>query len=859
MPKRTMDSGRSSNESAHRSWWAPLLILFLTPVYYLVPWKDLAGFNVFLGVPFVFVYTVLLPGVILQERLRPRHTDVLDTFAGASMFGLSYFLIVTFAWALTGTPLGLFQLLLPVAVVLVTALRFVPRKTNLQTDSVPPNPIDGLLTIGFAAVVVAVFLLVLRSGVPIGFTADTLDHIGYVAEIRDTQSAFPTTAFYAEPGPYGEDLRKALLHVFYGFGSSYLNIEPLDFLNVTNAIFAALLVLVVYSTGLLFFQNRIIAILSAVFFLVALDEGLGGTMVRQSFYSHRFGFAFFLCVLAHGLGFLERGNRRELLPTGLFAFAACATHVFFGLLVGFATATVLVWKVCFPQNEWRAHVAKTLQLGAVLFAGVLPFGLYRFLTAFPEPNELHAEVQGVVFLTRHLYIAEPINVYRWFGPIGVLSLLTMIPLWKYREKYAALGYVFASFLTILIVLFNPILLPPLRNAMTYLIARLNNLCPFYLATACFLTVFFSPDHPENRRGVFRIVLVVLLAIAVLGGLRPVLGENTFSREVIQRERDNSYLRWKDELAEIKRSLGSGAVIASDPLTAYSVTAFTPHYVVCTFDQHAPPNDVLLEERMRAARDILSPYVPIDRTLALLGKHKTTHIILNNRFPGGLVLEYWVMNDMIFPAIREKFDSHPRLFTKVFDRDDFAVLEVKTVPVVADTSLATPFVLDVLPRNYVPLGQPSGEATLDGYLLGGTPATRGGVIDVGLVWSGERSERMRNYIVALRFDHTDPRLPLGGKPFPKIVRKAKEKLTGRRYRFTEHHKIRGGFLSPDTWRPGALILDETRVRVPLDVVPGEYIVSAKLLSVKHQPTYWLRDFFFDDDIYQGVPIQSITIE
>ncbi|MCI0479556.1 hypothetical protein L0Y59_03345, partial [Candidatus Uhrbacteria bacterium] len=98
----------------------------------------------------------------------------------------------------------------------------------------------------------------------------------------------------------------------------------------------------------------------------------------------------------------------------------------------------------------------------------------------------------------------------------------------------------------------------------------------------------------------------------------------------------------------------------------------------------------------------------------------------------------------------------------------------------------------------------------------------------------------------------------GKPFPKIARKIKEKLTGRSYRFSEFHKIRSGFLSPDSWPAGKIVLDETVVPVPPNAAPGEYIVTVKLLTMQHQPTYRLADFFSDGDVYAGTVIARVTI-
>jgi len=299
-------------------------------------------------------------------------------------------------------------------------------------------------------------------------------------------------------------------------------------------------------------------------------------------------------------------------------------------------------------------------------------------------------------------------------------------------------------------------------------------------------------------------------------------------------------------------------VASDPLTSYSVTAFTAYHTVCTFDQHAPPNDMLLEKRLQAARDILSPYVSMDRATALLAEHRATHVIVNDRFPANVRIDYWSMNHEMFPAMREKFDSHPEAFEEVYAKDGFVVFRWNGRQVEPDSAFSTPFILAAVPDEMTRVGKEAGEAVLEGFALSENSLSPGRPLDIGLVWSGRGEYPFRNYAVAVRFDHTNPGLPLGGKPFPKLARKIKEKLTGRSYRFSEFHKIRSGFLSPDTWRRGELALDETRLHIPSNAAPGEYTVSIKLLTLQHQQTYRLKDIFSDDDVYAGLPVVRITI-
>ncbi|UCH85716.1 MAG: hypothetical protein JSW50_08545, partial [Candidatus Latescibacterota bacterium] len=377
--------------------------------------------------------------------------------------------------------------------------------------------------------------------------------------------------------------------------------------------------------------------------------------------------------------------------------------------------------------------------------------------------------------------------------------------------------------------------------------------------AYFLVTALTPGRTNALGGVFARVLLILFIVGIIHGALPLIGDNAFSHRQIADEKKLSYLQFNTELSWVGQSLPHGSVIATDPLTAYAIAAFTPHYVVCTFDQHAPPNDTRLAERIQATRDISSPHVPIDRTIELLAHHRATHVILNTRFPRGLVLEYWAMDPTIFPAARLKFESHPSSFKLIYDRDDFVVFEWTGMPVTA-TPTTRPFVLDDIPiQGFTRVGDDAGEATLEAYALGDTIASRGGALDLYVIWSGKQDYPMRNYVVVTRFNHKDPELPLGGRPFDKITRKIKERMIGRRFRFTDHHKIRSGFQGPDTWQPGDLVLDEFHVKIPLDVVPGRYRVSVKLMSKSHQPTYRLRDYFVDDDLFEGLPIHTISIE
>ena len=133
------------------------------------------------------------------------------------------------------------------------------------------------------------------------------------------------------------------------------------------------------------------------------------------------------------------------------------------------------------------------------------------------------------------------------------------------------------------------------------------------------------------------------------------------------------------------------------------------------------------------------------------------------------------------------------------------------------------------------------------------------MEMGVVWKAIGGYPLDNYVLVSRFDRVDISTTFGGALFPKVARKLAERRSGVRYRFRHEHKPHNGLLSPDTWPRDGLIVDRYAVRIPDDVAPGDYRVMVKLMAVPNQTNYALRDFFFDDDIYQGVEITRITIE
>jgi len=825
------------------------LVALVTGLYALVPMlpAHLAGP---LGISVVMAMCIVVPGIAVGRATRLRFDDPVEAAAHACANGLIFFLLCAFVWVLSGASLDAFRLALPATVVVLWSLAPARDLTRVDPLRAPVRRRDRRFLVALALLVAMAAAGVLVVGPPLDVTTDTMDHAGYVAEIARSGDAFPTTAIYRNAGEDGKDFRKALLHTVYGFTARHTGASPIDVLGGYGAFLLAVMGLVVYATSrAMFKRHRLPAVLAVVIFLVGTDWGIGETMVRAAFFPNRFGTAFLLLFIMAAVEYAHRGPSTALRWCVAYAFAATAVHVQYAVIVPAAACVLVLWRTCSPCATWGEHLARSMRVLIAAVVGALPFFLYRYFTAY-QTNPLHEQVQSAVFVTDRWFIVDPARLWQSFGWMGVAALVCIGPLWNKRKAIPGVGYTIAAFVTLLVVQLVPFVLTPLYSVFKYLVFRLDVIAPFYL-----LPAYFLATRPRNARIAMLIVLAAMAMVTV-----PLTRHSAFSPSVLSAERSLGPDRWARGLVQLAGALPRGSVVASDPVTSYLMSAFTPYYVVCTLDQHAPPNDLRIEERMAAARDILSPFTTAREKEVLIGRFNVSYVVVNETLPENLILNYWTLDpgaahdaEETFRSLRYEFDTIPLSdgLTAFHWRHDE---RLSTLP----RPIPRP-VVDGLPANALPLAVRSGEATLEGVIMHGAgilPA--GGELVLDLYWSRDHELPPGTYVVTIRFDKKELPLPLDGKPFPKVTRKLVEKWKGERYRFRADHMIQGGLFAPDAWDLGDIVEDDVRIMIPTDIAPGRYRVQAKMLRVANQPNHRLRDYFFDDDTYTGVEIGEVTI-
>jgi hypothetical protein len=804
-----------------------------------------------IGIPAMWATCVVLPGYALWRFTRPLGDDPIETITRVFLNGLIFLFVLCFAWAITGVSLDAFRAALPILIIAMCAL--VPNRDRSRIEVVKPRlrRYEKQLLILFAAMTLMPVIGVAITGPPLAITSDTIDHAGYVAEIARTGHAFPTTAIYLSPGADGQDFRKGLLHAVYGLFARHTGASPLDVFSVVGALLLLTMTFVVYTSAHSMLRHRVAAVVAAVFFLIGSDWGVGSEMIRAAFYSNRFGSAFMLMFIAAAIEFVHRGPKVALRWCAVFAFAAAAVHIQYAVVCSAAAGVLLLWKTCSPCKGWDEHISRSLRVLLAAIAGALPYTLYRFFTAY-QTNPLHSQVQDAVFVTPQWFIADPVQVWRNLGLLGIVSLFCIKPLWGRRQNVPGVGYAIAAMLTYLAIEFIPFILTPLYTVLKYIVFRLDVMVPVYLLPAFFVVSW----KPHGAR-----VTKTVLGLAVLAIVIPILRQNAFTPSVVAAERRQGPDRWARGLYELAETLPPGSVIASDPVTSYLISAFTPHYVVCTLDQHAPPNDLHVEDRMTAARDIVSPYTSARDKDRLIRSNHVTHVVINRSLPQGLILNYWTLDpndaqdaDDMFRSLKYEFEAKDL-------NDGISAFRWRNEERLSTLPRPVPRpVVEALPVEATPIGEMSGEAMLDGATIRGAGILPpGGELEMDLYWSRRNVLPPGTYVVSVRFDRKIISLPFEGQPFPKITRKVMEKVRHERYRFRSDHMILGGLFGPDAWNMEDIVEDNVRVKLPTDLAPGRYRVQAKMLLIANQPNHELRDYFYDDDVYQGVRIGEITIE
>ncbi len=823
----------------------------------------------FLFVSFFFT-TVLLPGFLLSKRLF-RKADLPYRALLSFVCGTALVYIVLTVLAIARWPVRYLGIAAPIITVALIAASLPTHREGAEPDSASRRRSSRITGPALALMLVTVTILIARSGDPLLYTSDSPDHIAYIRTVSRTEEVFPEEFLYRDGGMLTRDIRKGLGHALWG-GINVLTgrTDAHTVWPLVSVIGSMFIILALYSAGSIMFGSASAGLIAVLLLLLVHNNGLRDRTLIYIAFPFPFGKIFLVTFVAAVTRYLTKGERAYLVLAALASLAAAGTHINHVLSIAFQSFIFSAAVFCYAwRSERRARLARAIPaLAATLILVNLPYLALRYTRDFAPNNEIHTHVQGIFTITGKLVILNPFVFYRISGPLFILSVISVILLWKLSRREETIRLLSWGTIAILAVVFNPILVPLLMERISYLLLRLESAIPSMLLPAYLLTTLWkklrgTPGLLSNGAAVCGwIAVLVLIGPSIL----KTPTEFAYSGEAIRRSREHGCLCQKELFEAIDREVPPGSVIASDPITSYCIPAFTDQFVVCTYDQHSVPNDSTALRRILDTRDILAPYTGLLTITDVLEKYHAGYLVINGKIPPEISAMYWKPDRRRAGYAIERLSRFPDIF-RILYRDESTVLyafdgeaarsyewsEKELEPFEsAGASISTDEIHDLAgsgqPYIYIRRGTASRNTV-----------NRGDTLTLSIEWVAERACPPRRYTTFIRFDADYPKGTLYRSFYSKIYRRLYEQVTGGKFRFTVEHLPASGLNPPDKWPAGRIIPDSFTVRVPHKVTPGVYTIRVKLALKTQYPNHTLRDLISDDDYKAGAAMTEVTIK
>ena len=848
----------------------PVTVAVLTAIYILfffIRGQVPAGFLLL----FDFAYLVFLPGLLMSRLLQGRIAPVTEAVFSL-VLGTALFYVLLLVFSVTGWPTRLAGIIIPALTVAMTAAGTVRDRRRsgapIEADHAPVRP-DGWV-IGLLILMIFCVAIILSVGDPLLYTGDSQDHIAYIKAAARSGSVIPEDFLYRDGGSLTRDIRKGFGHSMWGALSALRgNTDIVSVWKYISLVGSLSILAALFSAGILMFGSPAAGLTAALLFVLFYHGGLKGYQLITIAYGFPFGKIFYIPFLSLLMLSAGRKGRTVMFLLALSAFTAVATHIGHLILIIFIISVAGLRTLTLPGEKDRIPKFMGSAVIPAFWAAIAcaPYLLIRFLGDYSPNNVIHQEITGLLHFGRSMTIVSPLV---FFGSAGVLFAVAAIAAVFLRldRKNDAFGLLRWGTIGVLILTFNPFTVVPVMDRIAYLLFRLEFAVPSML-TVAFLIVTLTrraagiTDRPGRWAA---LILTAVSALLLLPHLLSTPSGSAYGGKALANARSRSCLEISDLIAEIERATPPGSIVASDPVTSYSIPAFTDRYVVCTYDQHSVPNDSTALQRILDCRDIFSPAVSINEAMTLLSKWNTEYIAVNGRLPASLHTMYWKTGAEAATAAATRFEAAGPAFEKIYEHDRvwlfrFNGKNAMTPDTIYEERASTTFPAgrSFSPEEALHLARSgTGSVSIGLAEISEANIKRGDTFGLRLEWVRTGEIEPGSYKVYVRFDTSFKRGPFYSSAYGKIYRKALEKMRGERYRFRHDHVPVGGIYPPDRWPLFEAIADSITIRVPGDVAPGEYTVSIRFSRSLRYPNYTLEDLLTDEDMFSGEPVGRITI-
>lgn len=820
--------------------------------------------------PFFFVTTVMVPGYIAAQSISPVRSIYLKVLL-SFLYGtaISYILLTVFS--IFSFDIVIIGLILPVASAVMLILRIAGRivsPAGRADDHVPADDRSKAAPLILLVLLIAATVLVLYQGDQMIWTSDSYDHVAYIRTVARTHEAFPRNFLYEKGGMLTRDIRKGLSHAMWGSLIAMTGSRDVAglwvFISLTGSIF---ILIAFYCSGLLLFRSRAIGLLSSISFLLFYNGGLTGYQLITIAYSFPFGKIFSVIFISALALSIRSGRKDHLALAAVSSLAATGTHIGHFFICWFLIAVFWIAELFSRREPDRGTILRRripLSAAAVASFNALYLAM-RYFRDYAPSNVLHSHIQALLNLPGNMAILNPVVFIRSAGYLALIPLLSILVLFRAARADRTLRLLLWGTAATYVLLFNPIWVRFIMERISYLLIRMEFAVPSVLITAYLLwELWRKVSGGRSTIGKIGLISSSIAVVLILGGtLVQYPARFAYTGSQKRQMKKYSALGMSELFDFLDRDLPEGSVIMSDPVTSYSIPAFTDHYVTCTFDQHSIPNDSTALDRILDSREFFFFAASPGELRHILDKYEVDFVVNNGGIPRWTYPMYWSPDLKSFGRVDSLFSRMPG-FSVVFSGPRFTIYSVA--------------------RSMMPLGAPEGrlhpdfvgeEVTpqslermhrsgIDGIFISEVVIPEGAVsrgerCDIGIEWVAGKRVGHEPLVATVRFNREFEKGSLYRPMYGKLYRKLLEMVRSERYRFGIPHIPFQGQFPPDKWPLMRIISDRVHFTIPVDIAPGEYEVSVKLTIKTQYPNYRLSDLLRDEDIYEGETTGRITIE
>jgi hypothetical protein len=698
------------------------------------------------------------------------------------------------------------------------------------------------------------FILMLFQGGSLSPVQDSLDFVSFVRESIETGDLAPASPIYHAPPGIPPDPRRGSFHTQVAAICDLARTSPTDGWKWLPRLITPIAIIGLAAMLRMWIGTRA-AMLATLLFVAT--KFFTSEHFLQNYYASRFGWiAGWGALLLFGKALVRRSREDGPAPAAgrsrviLLAIAAASpalllsVHLMTGfqvlLSLGCAGLAVLFDRA--SVREDRRAVA-LLAIGSV--ALLIPALLIR-LAGTPRgeiaANPLFDHLYGVMLLAPGWPIYPPTDLLMRAGISGIAAMILGIGLVASARRSRAAGFLGWSTVVPIVILFFPPLTRIIVGAHAHSVfARVLLTIPFagILAWCSLIAVDRIRRGGPARWAGFAVLLLVALGLAGQGvttaaawrpgrgdgsgGDQPLLAAYTFLEERFPRTE----------------------TILSDPITSYSIPAYTRHEAVSPFEQHSSPSDPTVDDRIRDVQEALNGRIGLARTFEVLRRYHVGLILLNQSFPRYTAGYYVFISPIAYGEQSAKFENAPAYFEKVYDAQKIRIYRVH----------------DPGPGVPLPGDPPNADRIPD---TGEPPLLRLGPLDlISASWGPEAHPRGKQFPMELRWRSTGPPTDLPVICEMKFRLRdlpggARRDLIGRTIsalfvptldlevlRFGFAYRPIEAFFPDFLWKPGEAYRDSCWISVPPRARDGIYDVYFRLRTQSIAPVLVLNETLRSD--------------